>query len=105
MQVVGKVPQGRNGWVPATELKKKNHQKNGNENHWLRREGSKDRQNAHLEIKLKTCIQILEARYNTFNFNLFRINVKRNFANYPDVSNELKVRYAPLFFSQESNMS
>lgn len=32
---------------------KKNHQENGNENHWIRREGSKERQNVHWEIKLK----------------------------------------------------
>lgn len=69
------------------------------------KEGSKDRQNMHLGIKLKMHIHILEARYCTFNSNLFRINVKRNLTNYPDISNKFKGRYAPLFFSQESNMS
>ena len=87
----------------SDRVKKKN-QENGNENHWVRRKGSQDRHNVHLEIKLKMHIRILEA-YHIFNSNLFRINVKRDFANYPDVSNELKVRCAPFLSSQESNIS
>lgn len=48
---------------------------------------------------------ILEATFHTFNSKLSRTNVKRNFDNYPGVLNELKVKWIPLFFSQESNIS
>lgn len=91
-------------WVRCSN-RVKNHQENGNENHWIRREGIKDRENVHVGIKLKMHIHIPEARSNTFNSKLSRTNVKRNLGNYLDVLNELKVRCTALFFSQESNIS
>lgn len=48
-------------WVRCSN-RVKNHQENGNENHWIRREGIKDRENVHVGIKLKMHIRIPEAR-------------------------------------------